>query len=191
MFINPVKLCMSIIYSQEANLDELSERLVRRWGEIESRSESILFDFSENLKQEMSAPLYRIFFSFKDLMSPDNLSIVQSNTKSLEREFTRLHNKRVFNIDVAYLDTYKLVFLHSKASPPRIYVGAGTYAEQRLFFMKDKVQALPWCLEDFKQHFYDDFFVSLRTLYQAQLSNLKKENPAAAFVPKPPNFLGN
>jgi hypothetical protein len=123
-----------------------------------------------------TGPLKRIFFSFRDPRSPEELSAIKLKTNALEEEI-RLAlgvSHRPVNIDPGYLTSSALVMATAKDFSHRIPLRDGIYAHLELMFTKHGVRCLEWTYPDFRQPDYHDFFLAARKSCLSQLKEVKK-----------------
>ncbi|MFO1520392.1 MAG: DUF4416 family protein [bacterium] len=176
--VDPVKLFASIIYRDEPVRSDAKEFMMRRWGLIDYESDPVPFTSNDTLGEEMGTPLFRTFVSFARLVDPGEVALIKMACLGLEERF-RYQGKRRVNLDPGYLDLYKIVLTSTRYSGPKIYHTAGIYLDNAALFVKDKIQPFPWSYADFKNHFYDSDFLSIRALYQKGLEAHKAQPPVS------------
>jgi hypothetical protein len=172
-----VKYMAGLIYSDDSILERAVFGLERILGPVEARSPMFHFNLTNYYAAEMGAnPLKRLFVSFKDLRSPEDLSAIKVRTNVLEEE-SRLAlgvAHRPVNIDPGYLTASALIMATAKDFSHRIPLRAGIYAHLELLFTKQDVRCLEWTYPDFRQPDYHDFFLGVRKSYLSQLKEVKK-----------------
>jgi hypothetical protein len=115
----------------------------------------------------MGSGLSRAFISFKDLISPKDLSRVKVITNRIEEKLS-LKGKRLVNIDPGYLDAARLVLASTKDYAHRIYLDKGIFAETTLIFKGHSFKNLEWTYPDYKSEKYLEIFNSIREIFLRQ-----------------------
>ena len=158
-----VKLIAGLI-AKEEHFNEAEARLKRRFSEIDFRSSSIAFNYTDYYKEEFGPALSRKFISFKKLIRADNLAQIKIITNKLEKKLSRCGRRRV-NIDPGYIDESKLVLATHKDFSHRIYLKKGIFAEVTLCFQDKSFRPWPWTYPDYRTAEYIDIFNKIRELY--------------------------
>ncbi|MBT6051404.1 MAG: DUF4416 family protein, partial [Candidatus Scalindua sp.] len=91
----PVKFFVGILSCDEELLADVESILIKRFGEVDMKSEIIPFNFTDYYTKEMGANISRQFICFKKLINPEELSAFKIWTNELEDKFK--HNNR-FNV---------------------------------------------------------------------------------------------
>ncbi len=182
----PVKLFVGVLTSIPDSVQVAEERLVKLFGAVDSRSESVPFDTTHYYDKTMGSPIYRHFLSFAELIEPSAIADIKVKTNDLESvlaaEYPNL--QRPINLDPGYLEQSKIVLASAKNYYHRILVSGGIYAEVTLHFQDGAWRSFPWTFPDYKTDRYLDFFSSLRELYRRQLN-------AAGFRIRTPKLQGH
>ena len=165
----PVKLVCGILYREEEHLNRGVADLQDRFGEIDFRSASLNFNYTEYYSKQMGEPLYRIFLSFSRLMDPSALLDVKLFTNQREEEYFRMHNRRVLNIDPGYLSGASFILATSKNYAHRIYLGNGVFAQQELLFERKRTVTLEWTYPDYRTLEYQEILRRIRQIYLKQV----------------------
>jgi len=169
-----VKLFIGAIFSQESKLilEDLKEKLVKKFGPIDLESKIIPFDCTTYYEKETGPHLQKIFFSFKRLIDPERLAEIKIWTNQLETKLAQRYKTfpRPVNLDPGYLTLANLVLATTKGQAHRIYLRKGIYAEVTLLYQKGKFVPLPWTYPDFRQDSYHQFFLEVRKIYKKQLT---------------------
>ncbi len=155
------KLFSGIMYRDENVLEKVKEKLVRRFGEIDTESRAFVFDFTDYYEQEMGEELYKKFVVFKRLIRREDIAGIKRFTNSVEDEFT-VDGRRIANIDPGYITKANLILTTTKDFPHRIYLGDGIFAEVTLSFKKDACIFFDWTYPDFRQKEVLRFFLDVR-----------------------------
>jgi len=103
----PVKLFVGILSCNKDLFVEVENLLIKRFGEIDMKSEIFPFNFTDYYTKEMGAGISRQFVSFRRLINPEELSAIKIWTNELEDKFK--HNNqfnvvRPINLDPGDLD---------------------------------------------------------------------------------------
>lgn len=166
--INPVKLVICVLFSDEQLLNNAKCDLIRCYGEIDF--ESAVFDFNTSYYYytEMGSPLFRVFYSHKRLIQPDEIARIKIECNRLEMTYAVQNNRKV-NLDPGYLDYDKFVLASAKYNGQKIYLDLGIYADITLHYQKGHFVPYPWSFPDFKSGIYENSFLAIRTKYKSQL----------------------
>jgi hypothetical protein len=167
----PVQLLAGVILGDTGLLEELERELDRRVGTIESRSSIFDFDVTDYYSQEMGEGLKRVFYSFRDLISPDGIVDVKLVVNRIEAEFA-VEGRRRINIDPGYMDFYKIVLVSAKFMGQKIYLGKGVYADPTLYYDRGW-KPYAWGFPDFKKGRYDGFLSKVRSGYKIKVRRLQ------------------
>lgn len=166
------KYIAGVIYSDDRVLERADAALEKILGPAEARSPQYPFNWTDYYAAEMGAgQLKRVFISFQELRSPEELSAIKLKTNDLEEEIRRALGvaHRPVNIDPGYLTAAALIMATAKDFSHRIPLQSGIYAHLELLFTKQGVRCLEWTYPDFRQPTYHDFFMTARKTYLAQL----------------------
>lgn len=170
----PVKLFAGLLTGYPDLVSEVKSRLVDQFGTIDEESPLISFDYTDYYSDEMGEGLQRKFFSFRNLVPPDELAEIKLKTNEIERslaERTEVSVERPVNIDPGYLGLSKLVLATTKNYSHRIYLERGIYAEVTLQYEDGGFRPQPWTYPDYRSDDYLDFFQGLREKYVVQLES--------------------
>jgi hypothetical protein len=168
----PVKLFVGVLTSLPDIIPVAEERLAVRFGIVDTRSERFHFDQTHYYDETMGTPIYRCFFSFRDLIDPSAIADAKIVTNEMESVFAQEHPhlQLPINLDPGYLEQSKLVLASTKNFFHRILVSGGIYAEVTLHYQDSEWQSFPWTFPDYKNGRYHPYFSSLRELYRNQLN---------------------
>lgn len=168
---SPVKLICGVIYSNDEAFNQAERKLVDLYGDIDLKSPTFAFNFTDYYEKEMGEELNRMFLSFARLISPERLSEIKNQTNRLEetiKEEMRAEG-RVVNLDPGYLTASALIMATAKNFAHRIPLQDGIYAHLELLVAKKEMQALDWTYPDYRTKEYQSFFLDVRKIYLAQL----------------------
>ncbi|MBS3765816.1 DUF4416 family protein [Candidatus Bipolaricaulota bacterium] len=170
----PVKLFAGVLTGYPELVPEVEFRLSDRFGTIDEESPLISFDYTDYYRDEMGEGLQRKFFSFRDLIPPEELAEIKLETNEIELSLAKDSNadaERPVNIDPGYLGPSKLVLATTKNYSHRIYLERGIYAEVTLQYENGGFRPQPWTYPDYRSDEYLDFFQGLREEYLLQLES--------------------
>ena len=163
-----VKVFCGLIYRDEELVGKVKEFLEKKWGRVDFEVGPFPFNFTDYYQEEMGKDLKRRFFSFENLVFPENIWEWKIYTNKIEEIFSE-NGKRKVNIDPGYIDFSKVVLLSTKDFYHRIYIGKGIYAEVTLYFQKGDFRDFPWTYPDYKTENYINFFRKIREIYKKSI----------------------
>lgn len=166
--VKPVKLVVATLFVDEARLQAAQQELTKAFGAIDYTSAHFPFAATNYYYAEMGAPLSRVFYSFAQLVSPEELAAIKLRTNEIERALA-INDKRTVNLDPGYLDADKFVLASAKPHGYKIYLRDGIWADLTLHYEKGRFTALPWSFPDFKSGEYEKAFLRVREIYKKQL----------------------
>lgn len=151
--------------------DDLRSRLESLFGPISVITDSFPFDFTDYYVPEMGDGIERFFISFRDLVSPDSLASIKTETNSIEEEYSDNGNRRI-NLDPGLLSLENAILATTKNRSHRIAIGKNLYAEVTLIYHKHQWQALPWTYADYRSESVQTILSSFREAYKEKQRNL-------------------
>ena len=165
-----VKLVCGILYHDEVWLVPCLRDLVERFGEIDFRSATLPFEYTDYYFEEMGKPLVRVFVSFLRLFDSEALLDAKLFTGELEGKYGGSSGgRRVINLDPGYLNGSAFVLATSKNYAHRIHLGKGVFAQQELLFERKRTRTLDWTYPDYRSFEYQDVLRRIRQIYLRQL----------------------
>ncbi|MBP5201651.1 DUF4416 family protein [bacterium] len=173
----PIKanLTISVMFRDEALLEETRAILEKKYGEIDAVSE--VYDFSSispYYDPEMGSGIKKIVFSFKEPVPRDLLKDVKLFCVQLEKERSDNGN-RLVNLDPGLVTLENFILATGKNYSHRIYLGSGVFAEVTLIFgKKNAIRELPWSYRDYLYEPARSFLLEVRELYRAKRAELLK-----------------
>ena len=173
--VDPVKLFMGVLYSDEVLLTAALAQLEGLYGPIDYRSEPWPFEVSDYYVPEMGSPIWRIFIGFRRLMGPQDIVRIKLETNEVEAALSSEGLRKV-NLDPGYLDYDKVVLASAKYNGQKVYLDHGIWADLTLRYEKGKFYPYPWSFPDFKSETYYATFLALRQTYKTAMRDLK-QNP--------------
>lgn len=175
--VEPVKanLTISVMFTEEALLEEIRAILKKKYGEIDAISD--VYDFSSispYYDPEMGSDIKKIVFSFKESVARDILKEVKLFCVKLEKEYSDNGN-RLVNLDPGLVTLENFILATGKNYSHRIYLGSGVFAEVTLMFgKKNVIKELPWSYRDYLYEPARSFLLEVRELYRAKRALLLK-----------------
>jgi hypothetical protein len=164
----PVKLVCAVLYSDTDKLTQALAALEERYGTIDWQSQNYPFAATDYYLPEMGAPIYRLFYSFRDLVNPKELARIKIECNEIEDRLAD-DGRRKVNLDPGYLDYDKFVLASAKYAGHKIYLDLGIYADATLRYRKGKYEPSAFCFPDFKSGEYEELFLQIRAIYKKQL----------------------
>ncbi len=166
--ITPVKLIAAVLHHPDADLEMASEMMEDAFSPIDVKGEFFPFVESDYYGPEMGDGLVRGIVSFEDLVAPGGLAAAKLKARKLE-DTLRLEGGRTVNIDIGYLDMFKVVLASFKGRSNKIYLSEGVWADWIMHFEGGEFKAFVWSFPDFKSGIYDVALKKIRTRYKTQL----------------------
>lgn len=163
----PVKLFIVTLHRDLEILQSATSDMIELFGPVDWQSEDFLFDVTNYYEREMGTELLRRFYSFQNLIMPDEIADIKIRTNELENKYRNVKGRQI-NLDAGYLDTYKVVLASTKFGGQKIYVGKGIYADMTLVMYKSQWESFAWGFPDFKSRRYDAVLSMIRDLYKAK-----------------------
>ncbi len=168
-----VKLVAAILCRDQNDYFKALDRLGETYSDVDFQGEFFPFKETDYYESEMGSGLMRGMISFKKLVHPGYLVESKLLAKKLENEFTQNGNRRI-NIDVGYLDLFKVVLASFKGRSNKIYMSDGIWADMILYFEKGDYQTFMWGFPDFKSGIYNRDLSEIRSIYKEQLKQKRK-----------------
>lgn len=156
-----VKYFVGMISRDLEIMDKALKILKKNFGEVEFESDLIPFTHTDYYEYEMGKNLYRKFYSFAPLKTPDKLVSFKLYSIEVEKKFL-VGNRRKVNIDPGYVELSKVVLASTKNYSHRIYLSRGIYAEVTLYFKHGKFIEFPYTYPDYRTAEYKNFFKKVR-----------------------------
>jgi len=163
------KLICGII-SSKGFLLRAEEVLVDEFGEIDSRSATIPFNFTRYYEKEMGGDLWRRWVAFKEPLPEEAIKTIKLKVIQLETNLARPDGSRTVNLDPGYVTPSKLVLATRKDYSHRVYLGEGVFAEVTLIRKGGRFNPLDWTYPDYRTDHALRFFEQLRIGLKGQPS---------------------
>ena len=164
------KLLIACLSGPQDSRDELRAHLIERYGAPDFESADIPFTFTHYYDAEMGTPIGRFFFSFDNLLSPDLLPAIKTETNAIEDRF-RVKGHRKLNLDPGFLSLSRLILATTKDGSHRIPLRNGIFAEVTLVYEHSRFRPLDWTYPDYRSESYHEILVEIRELYKRQLKS--------------------
>ena len=144
---NPVKLFIDVLTMEDVRLEErLEERLISEYGPSDHRMILIPSDRT----------IHRVFFSFDRLIEPGTLPKIRELSQSMEMEFSS-------KMAVGFVDNRRVAVVSA--------MGMGNF-EDVIQFKDGGVAFFPVTHPDYMSDMSQEFFLSIRKTYRAQLRSM-------------------
>ncbi len=118
------KLIMGVLSTLPEKKDELRRILVEEFGPIDYESREFDFTFTDYYVPEMGSGIKRFFYSFVNLVNPDQLPGIKIRTNELEERFAADGNRKI-NLDPGLLSLSSLILATTKNNVHRIPLPKG------------------------------------------------------------------
>ncbi len=166
----PAKLFMSILYNESGSKDseKLLGKLKESYGNIDTISNELHFDYTNYYSSEMGTDLKRIFITFEKLILRDEIIKIKLYINELEKEFD-LNNNRNINIDPGMITPENVMLSTNKNFSHRLYLGQGIFGEVTLIYRDRKYKTLEWTFPDYASEKILELFLQFRKSYMSQL----------------------
>lgn len=165
----PAKLFLGLLTESPEILEEVSEALAAKYGDIDL--ESPTFDTANPLEEE-GKTLRRRFISVEPLIDPGRLARVKQATNRVERELKPRPNRpgiAPVRIEPGYVTSANVILSCGRNEAHRVYLGRGVFAEVTLVFQDGVYQPNPWTDRDYQCVRAVDFFLQVRERYLGQI----------------------
>lgn len=163
-----VKLVAAMLYRDENDLQRAFDLLEQAFSAVDYRGSFFPFVETDYYEEEMGAGLKRGMISFRDLVHPGFLAESKQISKSLEQQLAG-NEKRTVNIDIGYLDVFKLVLASFKGRSNKIYLSDGIWADMICYFEQGDFKTFLWGFPDFKSGIYNKDLIEIRSIYKKQI----------------------
>ncbi len=168
------KLFLAVIYREKDILEKALNEFVSKYGNIDLKSESFEFNFTEYYFEEMGKPLFKQLFTFEKLIDASEIKEVKKFAMKIERKFSEKGRRKV-NLDPGYISLENLVLTTRKNRYQRIYLGDGVFAEVTLILRKNRCEYLHWTYPDYKTEITCKFLLKARKKLKEQMKSLFKD----------------
>ena len=170
----PVKLVCGVLYSDEHILEQAREMLIEKYGPIDYKTKDFPFEITDYYIPEMGSPIFRLFYSFKDLIHPKALAWIKIECNKIEDSIA-VEGKRKVNLDPGYMDYDKFVLASAKYNAHKIYLDYGIWADLTLMYKHGKLVASDYAFPDFKTGEYEKEILFIRAKYKGQVRKMNRK----------------
>ena len=144
------------------------------FGPIDYKGGFLPFDTTDYYVDEFGAGLHRGFIAFRGLESPERLPEDKRAASCLETQFAD-GGKRLYNLDIGYMDADKLVLASFKRGPCKLYLRDGVYGDLLLKYAKGRFEPFPWAFSDFQDGRYQKSLLIIREKLKSELRKSRDE----------------
>ncbi len=171
----PVKYIAAILHPCDFDLQRgLLDILQGRFGRVDYHGSSHPFEVTDYYEDEMGRNLCRTIVSFEPLRSASELVRAKLAAAEIENSLAEGGRRRV-NVDIGYMDLFKVVLASFKEGPQKIYLGVGVYADPVLLFQNGAFKPLEWTFPDFKSGIYSEELAIVREAYKEALRKTESQ----------------
>ena len=161
-----VKYFAAILTSKTDLLDEIIERLSKKFGAFDYKSGWFDFFYTNFYEPEMGKDLKRCIVSFQKTIPPEDLPKAKKWSQEVEDKF-RIDGKREVNIDAGYMDACKVVLISGKFGGHKIDLTKDCYADMIMDYQKGNFIPMPWCFTDFASGVYNKTLLEIRNILKS------------------------
>jgi hypothetical protein len=162
-----VKLLAAILYREGAPLAQCLDMLQARFSSLDFQGEDHPFTQTAYYQPEMGDGLMRRLVSFTHLVEPAALVQAKHAAREIEQALS-IDGQRRVNVDMGYLDLFKLVLASVKGRGNKLYLSDGVWADMTLLYERGEFRPLPWSFPDFAAGTYNEDLRAIRGLLKAQ-----------------------
>ena len=163
-----VKRIAALLYRERERFDAGLSKLEAMFGPVDFRGTPYPFTHTGYYADEMGGPLERRLVAFHDLCGAEGLVEAKKRVTALEGAFS-VGGMRTLNVDVGYLDLFKVVLASHKGRGNKLYLGQGVWADITLTYARGAFHALPWTFPDFREEAVQRDLLKIRTQFKTQL----------------------
>ena len=171
--IENVKLVAAVLFADKKQYELLKPILIETFSEIDYEGSFFPFVETDYYESEMGKGLIRGMISFGKLVHPSCLAEAKQKAREIEQKFSQLDNRMV-NVDIGYMDMFKVVLASFKGRSNKIYLSGGVWADMILYFESGDYQSFSWGFPDFKSGIYNQDLKEIRSNYKKQLKQEQK-----------------
>jgi hypothetical protein len=171
----PALLIVAAFSRYPEALDWGRQKLEELFGSVGLISPDFDFHQTRYYEATMGPNLRKRFLVFGQLVPPDCLPEVKSQTNVLELELAKrgtFPEQRPLNLDPGLLTLGKFMLATTKDQAHRVYLGRGIFAEVTLRFEDGSYEPWPWTYRDYREPAIREFLKEARELYRNQLNRL-------------------
>ncbi len=156
--------------------DALWQALEETFEPIDYKGGFYPFEGTDYYQNEFGTLLERGFVAFRGAVGPEPLPMLKHKAASLELAWAQ-DGKRIFNLDIGYMDPDKVVLASFKRGPNKIFLRDGVYADMVLKYTEGRFDPLPWTFADFQDGRYQKSLLSIRQKLKSDLRKIRGAMP--------------
>lgn len=160
-----VKFFCAVLYPKNQDLTQTQKGLEALFGPVDYKSKAYPFAGTEYYQKEMGGNLARMIWAFEGLRSPLDLAQAKRDCIQLEKEQSNQGNRAV-NLDVGYLDLFKVILASTKERVNKTYLGQGIWADWVAHYEAGHWESFVWAFPDFAHGQYNSDFEELRQSFK-------------------------
>jgi hypothetical protein len=170
----PAMVVVSLLSGREEPRRLAVARLARDLGPLSCLTPPLSFGHSQYYAAEMGPGLTRRLAAFTRLVEPWDLARIKRACLDLEDELAQ-DGRRQVNIDPGLLGPGALTMATTKASPHRVAIAPGLWAETTLLFQRGAFTPLPWTYQDYAGPCLQAVLRLMRGRYLWQLRQARRQ----------------
>ncbi len=167
---------MAVLRPVEKPREGLWQGLEESFGPIDYKGQFWPFAGTDYYQDEFGTLLERGFVAFRGAFGPEKLPMLKHKAARLEHSWAQ-NGKRIFNLDIGYMDPDKVVLASFKRGPNKIFLGDGVYADMVLRYTEGRFEPLPWTFSDFHDGRYQKSLLSIRQKLKSELRKFRGAMP--------------
>ena len=144
------KFFAAVLYREEGALRQAIARLEPAFSPVDHQGAALPFNQTDYYQAEMGGGLRRVLVSFSSLVSPAELAVAKHAAAAVEDALRNPSGDRTVNVDVGYLDLFKVVLASFKGRGQKLYLGRGVWADLTLTYSEGRFHPLAWTFPDFR-----------------------------------------
>jgi len=173
--VQPVQPIAALLFRDDEQLKEALTQLTQKLSvKVDFQGPPHPFDYTSYYTPEMGEGLQRVLVSFAPVREPGFLVEAKWIAHEIEERLS-VQGNRVVNIDMGYLDMFKLVLASFKERGNKIYLDREVWADMTLTFERGEFHPLPWSFPDFKSGDYNAELMEIRHRFKTALAENKTE----------------
>ncbi len=162
-----VKLLAALLYRHPEKLETCLGLLEEVFAPLDHRSAGYPFSSTDYYEAEMGEGLSRCIVAFEGLVAPPFLVEAKWRARRVEEQLAE-DKRRTVNVDVGYLDLFKVVLASCKGRGNKLYLDRGVWADMTLTYSKGRFHPLPWSFPDFGAGTYHAELAKIREVLKRE-----------------------
>ena len=144
--------------------EALKDELEALYGPVSVISSPLPFSFTDYYVPEMGDGIERFFIAFDNLVTPDSLARIKTETNEIEMKYA-IEGKRSVNLDPGLITEGNIVLATTKNRAHRIAIGMSLYAEVTLIYHSKGFESFPWTYADYRSEEVQNILLAFRKQY--------------------------